>query len=163
MYVLPLTFKVTLTFLLIALLLAFKVIVYFLVLTLTLKVFLLAMMLVAALFTTILLVIFFGPYVPSPANEVSASYFPTARLILNLAKPFASLTATISLPPTFKVIVLFATIYFFNDALNTYKKNQNQTNLRFVIATMLVLIATILRLINLFTSNSNLSNIEKLI
>ena len=61
------------------------------------------------------------------------------------------------------IIVLFATIYFFNDALNTYKKNQNQTNLRFVIATMLVLIATILRLINLFTSNSNLSNIEKLI
>ena len=61
------------------------------------------------------------------------------------------------------IIVLFATIYFFNDALNTYKKNQNQTTLRFVIATMLVLIATILRLINLFTSNSNLSNIEKLI
>ena len=60
------------------------------------------------------------------------------------------------------IIVLFATIYFFNDALNTYKKNQNQTNLRFVIATMLVLIATILRLINLFTSNSDLSNIDKL-
>lgn len=61
------------------------------------------------------------------------------------------------------IIVLFATIYFFNDALNTYKKNQNQTNLRFVIATMLVLIAAILRLINLFNSRySDLSSIEEL-
>lgn len=62
------------------------------------------------------------------------------------------------------IIVLFAVIYFFNDALNTYKKNQNQTNLRFLIATMLVLIATILRIINLYQTNSNsLENIEEFI
>lgn len=61
------------------------------------------------------------------------------------------------------IIILISAIYFFYDALKTYKKNKSQANFTFFIATLLALIAASLRLINLLYNNVQIYNAEDII
>lgn len=56
------------------------------------------------------------------------------------------------------IIILISIIYFLFDAIETYKKNQDNTSFAFLVATLLVLIAVSIRVLNLFNPSTRVSN-----
>ncbi len=58
------------------------------------------------------------------------------------------------------VIILIGIIYFIFDAIETYKREQTSSSFIFMIATLLVLIAGALRVINLFSPGTEVTGAE---
>ena len=61
------------------------------------------------------------------------------------------------------VIILIVLVYFTFDAIEQYRKNKNDSNFYIVISTLLVLIAAIIRVLNLFSPTNSIVDTEDVI
>ena len=61
------------------------------------------------------------------------------------------------------VIILIVLVYFTFDAVEQYRKNKNDSNFYIVVSTLLVLIAAIIRVLNLFSPSNSIVDTEDVV
>lgn len=61
------------------------------------------------------------------------------------------------------IIILLALVYFTFDSIEQYRKNKTDSNFHILVSTLLVLIAAVIRVINLFSPSNSITDSEELV